>query len=111
MTDALQERRRASGRLAWAREEWHVLESASDERSREEIFARLPRVRRLGKRQRAVALEVVRWREDTAQRIDRPASSVLPDHVLVELAIRQPAGRLGLEVVRGRLCQTLLRLH
>ena len=109
MTDALQERLRASGRLEWAREECHVLESASDERSPEETYARLPRVRRLGKRQRAVALEVVRWREDTARQVDRPASSVLPDHVLVEVARRQPASRRALEEVRGMPGQTLQR--
>ena len=109
MTDALQERLRASGRLEWAREECHVLESASDERSPEETYARLPRVRRLGKRQRAVALEVVRWREDTARQVDRPPSSVLPDHVLVEVARRQPASRRALEEVRGMPGQTLQR--
>src|SRR5207247_6368759 len=68
MADALQERLRASGRLEWAREECVALERATDERSPEEIFARLPRVRRLSKRQRASALTLVRWREELASR-------------------------------------------
>ena len=39
----------------------------SDERPPQEMFARLPRVRRLGKRQRAVALVLVEWRQELAQ--------------------------------------------
>jgi ribonuclease D len=111
MADALQERLRGSGRLDWAREECRALERATDERPPEEQFARLPRVRRLGRRQRAVALTLVRWRQELAQRIDRPPSSLLPDHVLVEVARRQPGSRHALEEVRGMPAQTLQRWH
>jgi ribonuclease D len=111
MADALQERLRQSGRLEWAREECRALERASDERPPQEMFARLPRVRRLGKRQRAVALVLVEWRQDLAQQIDRPPSSILPDHVLVEVARRQPATKKAFEEVRGMPGQTLQRWH
>ena len=111
MTDALQERLRASGRLEWAREECRVLETATDERPPEEQFGRLPRVRRLSRRQRAVALTLVAWRQELAEQIDRPPSSVLPDHVLVEVARRQPDSRRGLEEVRGMPGQTFQRWH
>jgi ribonuclease D len=111
MADKLQERLRESGRLEWAREECRALERATDERTPEEQFARLPRVRRLGKRQRAVALTLVAWRQQLAQEVDRPASSVLPDHVLVEVARRQPDSRRGLEEVRGMPGQTFQRWH
>jgi ribonuclease D len=111
MTDALQERLRASGRLEWAREECRALEAATDDRPPEEQFARLPRVRRLSKRQRAVALTLVGWRQDLAREIDRPPSSILPDHVLVEVARRQPDSRRGLEEVRGMPGQTFQRWH
>src|SRR3954466_8586954 len=111
MTDALQERLRESGRLEWAREECRALEAASDERPPQEQFARLPRVRRLSKRQRAVALTLVGWRQDLAREIDRPPSSILPDHVLVEIARRQPDSRRGLEEVRGMPGQTFQRWH
>lgn len=109
MADALQERLRGTGRLDWAREECRALERATDERSSEELFARLPRVRRLGKRQRAVALVLVAWRQSLAEQIDRPPSSILPDHVLVEVARRQPDSRKALEEVRGMPGQTLQR--
>jgi ribonuclease D len=111
MTDALQERLGQSGRLEWAREECRALEAATDERGPEEQFARLPRVRRLSKRQRAVALTLVGWRQQLARDIDRPASSILPDHVLVEVARRQPDSRRALEEVRGMPAQTLQRWH
>jgi ribonuclease D len=111
MADALQERLRQSGRLEWAREECRALERASDERPPQEMFARLPRVRRLGKRQRAVALVLVEWRQDLAQQIDRPPSSILPDHVLVEVARRQPTTKKAFEEVRGMPGQTLQRWH
>jgi ribonuclease D len=111
MADALQERLRGSGRLEWAHEECRALERASDERSPEEQFARLPRVRRLSKRHRAVALTLVEWRQELARQIDRPPSSVLPDHVLVEVARRQPDSRRALEEVRGMPQQTFQRWH
>ena len=111
MADALQERLRGSGRLEWAREECRALELASDERTPEDLFARLPRVRRLSKRQRAVALSIVGWRQELAREVDRPPSSILPDHVLVEVARRQPDSRRALEEVRGMPGQTLQRWH
>ena len=111
MADALKSRLTESGRLEWAREECLALERASDERPPEEQFARLPRVRRLGKRQRAVAMTIIRWRQDLAQEIDRPPSSILPDHVLVEVGRRQPDSRRALEEVRGMPGQTLQRWH
>jgi ribonuclease D len=111
MADALKEKLRGSGRLEWAREECRALERASDERTPEDQFARLPRVRRLGKRQRAMALALVAWRQDLAQEIDRPPSSILADHVLVEVARRQPDSRRGLEEVRGMPGQTMQRWH
>ena len=109
MADALQERLRESGRLEWAREECRSLERASDERPPAEQFARLPRVRRLSKRHRAVAMTLVEWRQGLAQEVDRPPSSILPDHVLVEVARRQPSSRRALEEVRGMPSQTLQR--
>jgi ribonuclease D len=111
MADALQDRLAQSGRLEWAREECIALEQATDERPAAELFARLPRVRRLGKRQRAVALALVEWRLDLARSIDRPPSSILPDHVMVEVARRQPTSRQALEEVRGMPGQTLQRWH
>ena len=98
---ALQERLDRQGRLAWAREECRALEHTSDERDPEAIFARLPRVASLAPEQRAVALELVRWRDDTAREEDRPVQQVLQDAGLVEIAKRRPADNDKLRQIRG----------
>ena len=78
LTDALQERaRRAAAGSDWAREECRALEDVSDERDADAIFARLPRVNSLDPAQRAVARELVEWREETA-RERRPAGAEGP---------------------------------
>ncbi|MGH2864198.1 MAG: HRDC domain-containing protein, partial [Solirubrobacteraceae bacterium] len=45
--------------------------------------------------------ELVRWREHTAERQDRPVQSVLGDATLVEIARRRPSSRAELERIRG----------
>ena len=108
LADALQDRLRDRGRLDWAREECRALEDASDERDLETVFARLPRVNSLEPAQRAVARELVAWREDTAREADRPVPSVLADAALVEIAKRRPpdarAPAPDPRAQRGRRC-------
>jgi ribonuclease D len=99
--DRLAEELAAAGRLEWAREESRVVARSSDEREPTAILARLPKVTRLRARDRAVALELVEWRERVAARLDRSVPSILPDHVLVELARRRPSTPDGLAQTRG----------
>ncbi len=101
LADELQHRLDARGRLGWAREECRSLESVSDERDPEEVFARLPRIAGLDARTRAVARELVTWRETTAEEADRPANSILNDSALVEVARRRPGSRDALAQLRG----------
>ena len=105
----LERRLRERGRLDWAREECRALEDASDEREPQRVYERLPRLGRLGDRGRAVAHELVAWREEVARAMDRPAGFVLPDQALVELARRTPTDHRGLEQIRGLPPQTLHR--
>ncbi|MEN3283722.1 MAG: ribonuclease, partial [Solirubrobacteraceae bacterium] len=109
LADALQSALSASGRLDWALEECRILEEASDEREPVTIFNRLPRVNSLEPAQRAVALELVRWREETARENDRPVPSVLADAPLVEVAKRRPASLDRLAQIRGLNESTLRR--
>jgi ribonuclease D len=101
LADALQERLDGRGRLEWAREECRVLESVSDERDLDVVFERLPRVAGLDARSRAVARELVEWREGLAAAQDRTVQSVLADAALVEVAKRKPDSRRALENIRG----------
>jgi ribonuclease D len=99
--DALADQLAAAGRLEWAREESRVVAQSSDERDPAAIFARLPKVARMRARDRAVAIELVEWRERVAARLDRSVPSIIPDHVLVELARRRPSSRDALAQTRG----------
>lgn len=101
LADELQRRLRALGRLGWAREECEPLAGANDERDPDSIFERLPRVRTLSASARPVARELVVWREQLAERQDRPVQSVLSDAALVEIARRRPSSRSELERIRG----------
>jgi ribonuclease D len=107
--EELERRLRARGRFEWAREECLALEHSTDERDPQRIYERLPRLGRLNERARAVARELVEWRERVARSMDRPAAYVLPDQALIELARRAPRDRQGLEQIRGLPGQTLHR--
>jgi ribonuclease D len=96
-------------RLDWAREECRALEEVSDERDPDRVYERLPRLGRLSERGRAIARELVGWREEVARAMDRPAGFVLPDQALTELARRAPSDREGLDQIRGLPPQTVHR--
>jgi ribonuclease D len=97
----LQRRLASLGRLEWAREECEPLARSSDERDPEMIFGRLPRIGALSASARPVARELVEWREQTAERHNRPVQSVLGDAALMELAKRKPTSRNELSRIRG----------
>src|SRR3954447_150303 len=109
LADALQSELSERGRLEWAREECRALEDVSDERDADAIFARLPRVNSLDPAQRAVARELVEWREAVAREGDRPVPSVLPDAALVEMAKRRPQSMARLAQIGGLSEGTLRR--
>jgi ribonuclease D len=97
----LEQRLKALGRLEWAHEECEPLASSSDERNIETIFARLPRVNGLSAAARPIARELVIWREQTAERQNRPVQGVLSDATLIEIARRRPSSTSELERIRG----------
>jgi ribonuclease D len=109
--ERLESRLLDTGRLEWAREESGALETSSDERDLDEVYARLPKVDRLRPRARAVARELVEWRDAAAREADRSVPSILADHVLVELARRRPSSRGELGDIRGLPEATLHRRH
>ncbi|HTZ88094.1 MAG TPA: HRDC domain-containing protein [Solirubrobacteraceae bacterium] len=109
LADELERRLAENGRLAWAREECEPLAKASDERDPETIFQRLPRLRSLNPSARPIARALVQWREQTAERQDRPVQSVLGDAALMEIAKRKPASTAELEHIRGSGAANLRR--
>jgi len=109
LSSALQQRLEGLGRLGWAREECRVLESISDAREPETVFARLPRINSLEPAARAVAFELVVWREGVAREGNRPVQPVLADAALVEIAKRKPSSAERLGQIRGLHEGTLRR--
>jgi ribonuclease D len=107
--EELERRLDERGRLEWAREESRGLEDVSDERDADRSYEKLPRLGRLSESARAVARELVEWREQEARTADRPPGAVLPDQALVELARRTPRDKNGLEQIRGLPPQMLHR--
>ena len=107
--EELERRLDERGRLEWAREESRGLEDARDERDADRSYERLPRLGRMSDSARAVARELVEWREREARAADRPPGAILPDQALIELARRTPRDRNGLEQIRGLPPQTLHR--
>ena len=97
----LQRRLAGIGRLEWALEECEPLTRVSDERDPQAILERLPRLSGLSGPARLIARELVEWREQTAERNNRPVQSVLGDAGLVEVARRQPKSREELAKIRG----------
>ena len=109
LSERLQERLGAMGRLQWAVEECRFLEDVRDDRDPDTLFEKLPRVGGLEPAVRAVARELILWRELTAREVDRPASSVLQDATLVEIAKRRPKSVDRLTQIRGLHEGTLRR--
>jgi ribonuclease D len=105
----LQDRLRDMGRLEWAREECRVLEELTDDRDPDVLVERLPRIGGQDPQVRAVARELVGWREEAAREADRPVSSVLQDAALVEIAKRRPKSQDRLAQIRGLHEGTLRR--
>jgi ribonuclease D len=109
IADRLQERLEEMGRLEWAIEECRFLESINDDRDVDVLLERLPRAGSLDPGVRAVARELLAWREDTARETDRPVSSILQDAALVEIAKRKPKTMERLTQIRGLHEGTLRR--
>ncbi|WP_205697966.1 HRDC domain-containing protein [Conexibacter sp. SYSU D00693] len=109
LASALQDRLDERGRLEWAREECRAFELIDDARDVDVLFAKLPRVNSLEPAQRAVARELVAWREQAAREADRPASTVLHEATLVEIAKRRPQSLDRLRQIRGVSEPTLHR--
>jgi ribonuclease D len=109
IADRLQARLNELGRLPWALEECRFLESINDDRDVDVLLERLPRAGSLDPGVRAVARELLAWREDTARETDRPVSSVLQDAALVEIAKRKPKTMERLTQIRGLHEGTLRR--
>ena len=103
LADELARRAQELGRTDWVAEE-HARRYGPDARilpDPETAWRRVKGAGRLSPRDRAVLASVAAWREREARRRDKPASWIVPDRTLVEIAHRRPATRQALEGERG----------
>ena len=92
----------SKGRMAWAREEFALLEGtrwADDEPGMS--FLKLKGARDLNRRELAVLRELVPWRDAVASQLDRATFRVLGNEQLLDIARSQPTTRDALGKIKG----------
>ena len=90
------------GRMAWAREEFSLLEGTRwAEEARGQGFLKLKGARDLTRRELAVLRELVPWRDDVAGQVDRATFRVLGNEQLLDIARTHPASRDALSKIKG----------
>ena len=90
------------GRMAWAREEFSLLEGTrwADE-APGQGFLKLKGARDLNRRELAVLRELVPWRDEVAGQMDRATFRVLGNEQLLDIARTQPSTRDVLGKIKG----------
>ncbi len=97
----LEERLIGKGRLEWVQEEFALLEQVRFAVHEGPEFLRFKGAGTLKPRQLAVLERLLRWRDEEAQRRDRPVYKVLGSKPLLEIAQLMPKGRNQLEGIDG----------
>lgn len=110
LRDHLRERLVETGRLAWAEEEFRLLERVRWESRDEEGYLRLKNTRDLDRRELAVLREVHDVRERAAEARDLATFRVLSNDALIELARSMPASETALRKTPGIGAATVSRL-
>ncbi|VTT98525.1 ribonuclease d : Ribonuclease D OS=Planctomyces limnophilus (strain ATCC 43296 / DSM 3776 / IFAM 1008 / 290) GN=Plim_0672 PE=4 SV=1: DNA_pol_A_exo1: HRDC [Gemmataceae bacterium] len=90
-------------RLDWATEEFatSVRRAVGDEEAAAEKWRKVKGIGGLDRRGLAVAREVFGWREQFAERVNRPPRQLLRDDILAEIAKRGPTRTEDLSAYRG----------
>lgn len=97
---ALQDELVARGRIGWLAEDcMRLCDPAQYRTEPADAWQRLRGLARLNPREQTLAAALARWREDEAQRRDRPRKWIIDDDALYRLAQRQPQTRAALEAL------------
>lgn len=101
LRDILASKLEGMGRLAWAREEFHLL-SLNRAKSRQPVSAlNVKGARDITGRQLAVLQALLEFRDDEARDLDRPPFKVLGNEAVIEIARANPSNSAGLKGVHG----------
>ena len=91
-----------AGRMAWAREEFGLLEGTRwAEEAPGQGFLKLKGARDLNRRELAVLRELVPWRDEVAGQLDRATFRVLGNEQLLDIAKTHPSSRDALGKIKG----------
>lgn len=102
LRDRLRDELDRKGRLAWAEEEFALLERLRDSGEDDgEAFLRIKGARDLDRRGLAVLREVVEWRDGVARRLDKATFRVVGNDQLLEAARRRPSTISDLASIKG----------
>lgn len=103
--EVLEKKLAGADRLEWAREEFDRLANRFDpEESDEPEVERWRKLRGLGaldRRRLAFVRALYAWRDELAEKRNRPARTICRDDLLVEIAKRNPSRERDLQVIRG----------
>src|SRR5262249_40305003 len=89
-------------RWDWAREEFGLLEGTHwPDEDPGAAFMRLKGARDLTRRELAILREMVPWRDDIAQQLDRATFRVMGNEQLLEIARQKPTTREQLSAIKG----------
>ena len=100
--DKLGERLRKRKRTEWVREEFRRFEDMTlYARGEAEKLARLKGSGSLVGKQLAVLRDVLAWREEAAQQVNRPIRALLKDHLIVEIARHELSAVKEIRGLRG----------
>jgi len=98
----LRARLETSGRAAWTDRACEEATARALVRpDRDKLYRRVPAFSRLSAAQLGVLREVAAWRDDVAQSLDKPPSTVANDLALKSLALQPPRDLRALAAVRG----------
>ena len=102
MADKLSETLKQQGRLNWALEEFRIYSNERRYvRADKEQFTRVKGASSLNRRGLAVLQQLCEFREEEAERINRPARSILSDATLIELSRKPPSAVSDIQRIRG----------
>ncbi len=109
LTELLEAKLVAKGRLAWAKEEFALLEQVRHTAPGGPLFMRFKKANLLERRQLAVLEELLQWRAKEAQRRDVPPFKVINNAPLLEIARAMPANMPALSRVEGMVPRLISR--
>ena len=102
LRDKLRDELQRADRLAWAEEEFRLLEGTRwDAEDPSMSFMRMKGARDLTRRELALLREVQQWREGVAGALDRSTFRVLGNEQLFEIARRAPTTKDALAQIKG----------